>query len=177
MNLLPPQEQRILRREYFLRLATVGFILADVAILIGAAALVPSLSLSLVKKKALENNALILKQALEAGKKNNALVLLTEAKQRLDALFDNRDNLTLEGGLSKVTAARSPGMQLTEFVFDRSAKVPVVRIRGIAPRRADLAAFAKKLGEEKEFTSVSFPVSDFTANENLEFSLTITGSF
>jgi len=177
MNLLPQSDQRILRREYFLRLAASGFLLTGAALLIGAAALVPSLAFSVVKKQALENNASILKKTLEARGKNDELALLVGAKQQLDMLAGNRDLLALEEALAKATAARPPGMQLTEFALDRSVETPVLRVRGIAPRRADLAAFAKKLDEEEAFTGVSFPVSDLTANENLEFSLSITGVF
>ena len=171
MNLLPEQKKRSLRREYRIRLAGLGLALAAGAFFIGAVSLLPALFLTAVKKEAFERGVSALEKELTAEKRTT-LADLGEAAKKLEVLSRGGEDVALEEFFERVSAARPPGMRLTELALAREADASVLRVRGMAPRRADLAAFVKTL-RDGGFSNVSFPVSDLAANENLTFSLVI----
>ncbi|HEY4517463.1 MAG TPA: PilN domain-containing protein [Candidatus Paceibacterota bacterium] len=178
INLLPEQEKKALRWHYRLRLITVEAMLTTLLIGIGGASLLPALFLSITRREALQNNSALLIQKSAGAKDENFAVLLAETKTKLAVLAAKTENLSLEGVIERVTLAKPKGVQLTGFSVNRSANgFHTLSVEGFAPKRNDLAAFVKTLGAEKDFTSVSFPVSDLAVNEKLTFSLTIMGSF
>ena len=178
INLLPEPERKKLRREYFFRLATVCFTLAAFVLAIGAVSLLPTLFYSDIKVKALKENTSSLTEAAKREQGGDSGQLLLATTEKLNVLAADRKNAALEEVFARITAAKPSDTRLTGFAVERQeGDKNLLLVRGVAVRRGDLAAFAKALGQEKDFTTVSFPISDLTQNENLDFSLTITASF
>ncbi len=178
MNLLPENEKKGLRQEYFLRLAIVGLFLGSTVVLAGAASLLPAFFFLQVKENSLETAAASLQEIAARNEASGLTVQLKDLNFSLATLSEKRALPHFEDVLAAVTEARPVGIRVfalrIEEIKDHKHRI---FIDGVAPQRPSLVTFVKKLEETKLFTNVVFPVSNLTQSKNIIFSLSADSSF
>jgi len=178
INLLPEREKSELRRHYFFRLGMVALTLLSFAVAVGAVALLPSFFILRSEERNLTVAATALEESISRGEKGNVSALLIDTNAKLRTLAASSTPLQLEEVFATITRVKPVGIQLLGFAVDRPQKgIRHIELQGIAGNRESLAAFVKALEGEKQFKELSFPVSDLVGNQNLEFSLTLSGAF
>ncbi|MDB5189144.1 MAG: hypothetical protein JWL82_101 [Parcubacteria group bacterium] len=177
-NLLPTERIRAIRREYFLRLATV-FIYALSAITIGSGALLIPSYLYVHGEVAAQQariNELDTRLAASKGQETNA---------RVTALTENATYLARLGSTSSATAVLRAtlavprtGITLTGFTYTPATHGPdgKMTLRGVASTRETLRAYDQALGQLPFVTNNDLPISSYAKESSIPFTITLTGT-
>lgn len=177
-NLLPPERLRALRRDYFMRLATVG-IAALSAVVIGSGALLVPSYLFLnreVRSRETQLHALDEQLVSAQGKQTN---------MRLSALSDSASYLARLATTSSATAVlrgvlsvpRS-GITLNGFTYTPPAKATPgkLSLKGVASTRETLRAYDEALAALPFVTNADLPISAYAQDSDIQFTIALTGS-
>jgi len=177
-NLLPSEKRRAFTREYFMRLAVVLLSLLGAATLMGAAMLVPpylAFSQELrVKEADLARLAALLDNAQEkeVGERLASLAADAEHLSRLEALP------SVTGGLRAVLAVPDEGVSIAHIAFTPSASgAHTMTLSGTAATRGALQRYEQALAALPFVESTNLPISTYAKEVDLEFIITLTGSF
>ncbi|MES3004969.1 MAG: hypothetical protein V4690_02555 [Patescibacteria group bacterium] len=77
--------------------------------------------------------------------------------------------------LDSIIEQKSPSILINEFTFNKSTNNQVtITLTGSAGERESLLTFIKKLESSKLFDKVDSPISNFTKDRNISFSLFLT---
>lgn len=176
-NLLREQDKKIIRREYVLRVVSVSLILFFFTVLVGAVFLLPSYFLSHSSEKTIREHAETVKRLIELRGKDISAVLLSETKEELQLLSAGHDRVSLESILRAIIENKPRGIKLYGLFVERDSggKSDIVVI-GIASGREELLSFKKRLDREVLFESVMLPISNLASDQDIEFSINITGA-
>lgn len=173
-NLLPQEHQKDLRKEYSRR----RFILAFGALFfIGTSALLtlfPSYLLSLQQEKEIS-----LEDYVDAEIWKEDMDLLNENIKRIKSdvriVLSGKEDVFAGDVFDTVLSQVSSGILIHNLQYEKNGKQGIkVVVAGVAETRDGLLVFAKSLEDTPLFTRVEVPVSTFTKEKNIEFSLTLT---
>jgi len=179
-NLLLEKDKKKIRQEYAIRLAAVALLFAFVAVLLGSIFLLPSFFLSNAKKQAMEERRDIIEQSIAVREQEASLTTLTDANEKLLLLSPPSDTVSLLELLTVVVEAQPSGISIREFFYTARNSDDgnnELRLSGVAERRENLLAFQNALRKKPIFSSVTLPVSNLAADQNISFSLNLIGSF
>ncbi|MFM2357626.1 MAG: hypothetical protein RJA61_363 [Candidatus Parcubacteria bacterium] len=173
-NLLPQEHQKELRKEYTRRrfvLFLGAFFFVGVSALV---TLFPSYLLSTQEEKevSLEKyvDAEMLKEDMDSL---NERIKNIKTNTRIITL--NTEDVLAGEVFDLILGQVSSGVSVRNLLFKKGETEGVqVIIAGIAGTRDGLLAFAKALENIPLFARVDVPVSTFTKERNIEFSLTLT---
>ena len=176
VNLLPSGRIVFIKREYRLRLGVVAGILS---ILILVTANVLLISTYFVTSSDGDDVRERL-AALEAGGAGSVGVnkeLLDRLQRELAVLNSVRVQPTLSTILDDILKRKSAGISIDELRFIRAedAALPsTIFLGGIARRREDLLSAKRDIEASELVSTVTTPVSAFTREENISFSMEVT---
>ncbi len=175
INVLPLGEKKILRKRYWVRLATVFLNLFSITGLLSIVLLSPSYFLSMEKENLAESRlesfntmnpeitTLNISNTIEDI--NNNLTVLSKKEinpQTIEKVF----GWLLENKPSKVT--------FSQILFNkRTNNELVLDVHGTAGSRAVLRDFKSLLDENENYKEVNLPISDFLEKEDLNFTISI----
>lgn len=178
-NLLPSERLGSLKREYFIRLATVAVSSIAAVVLASSALLLPSY--------------LFLHQEIQSRQARIAdldaqLIAVggDSASKRLAVLYENATyltrlatNTTATGALGAVLAVPHTSIALTGFSFAPPLTPGKGRmtLSGIASTREVLRAYVLALGALPFVTGVDLPISVYAKESSIPFVITLTGPF
>lgn len=182
MNLLPPEEKKIVRDKYHKRLAVVGLIFLMILLSIVLISISISYIVSAYEIK-------VLKRELEAISKTNDargvvsnIKIIKDTNNKLD-LLSKVSAGSLVYDLSDVFASviDSANLKLTSLSYDqieiKKGQTKEVGHRivvgGVADSRDKLRDFVKILQSDKRFSSVDLPVSSLIENKDIVFFITL----
>jgi hypothetical protein len=178
-NLLPRSYVRKLRQSYFLRLLTVGVIMAVLLLIVHALLLVPSY-LYASTRLASEN------RQLETIANSTQTAQEKEAKSRIAALSTDATYLsrlstlpTGSGAVRALLAVASPGVRITGFSYTAPAKAGAdasMLVSGVASTRDALRSYTAALGDLPYVKNVDLPISAYAKDSDIDFTLTVTGT-
>ncbi len=176
INLLPASYKQSLKRMYYLRLVTTGFVLVLFIVLIAGALLAPSYILSALRETSLNEKLAMLQQgeSFDASKAMNATIADINKKV---ALFraDNSDTVISQDVISAVLSKIPSGISVTSVTFgSNDTGGATVTIHGVSTDRKSLETFSINLRGYSHFSKVDFPISDFVKNKDIEFNITCT---
>lgn len=175
INLLPEQQRREVRREYFSRLAIVSLIFASLCFLAGTAALLPSFILSRAREAALSDQAAVLTHSVELASATGSDKKLQNAKDHLALLSARLGESSPRELLSLLIEQKKNGITLSRFAFARNPSgAMVVTVAGKASDRETLVAFSETLKKVPAFTSSNLPISNFAQSQSIPFTITVT---
>lgn len=175
-NLLPKSSMRTLRREYFLRLATVGSVLLLALLVAHAALLFPTYLYG-------QANAAAKQAELEALKASRATAEEREIADRLSRL---RTDITHLGRLSTLTTGSAlvrevlnvprPGIRLTGITVARAQQEgpDTMTVSGTALTRDSLRAYVTALEAAPSVASAELPISAYAKERDIPFIVKIT---
>ncbi len=177
-NLLPPERTNGLKREYFVRLATVA-VFALAAVTLGSGALLIPSYLYTGQQIQLRNSSisdLDSKLAASQGKEASArLTTLTASALYLSRLGSTT---TATGALRGVLSAPRTGISLSVFTFTppTNGNVGRMTVGGIAASRESLRAYTSALTTLPFVSSVDLPISAYAQESQIPFVITLTGT-
>lgn len=178
-NLLPPHRRRFLAREYLFRLGVVVIWLLVVLVLIHGLLLIPSYLYAHQQMSAREAQLVTL-QTTQGGTTEQ------ELKTRVDALQTRATQLialgtqpSASGAVRAVLLAPRAGIRVHGFTYAPSATATAHRmtLTGTAATRESLRQYLQTLDALPYITSAELPISAYAEVKDIEFTITLTGSF
>lgn len=174
-NLLPLQEKKLIRREYFTRLAIIFGVFTFVSLLMALALLVPSYFLSRVFRNEAKQSLNSLARS-NAAKDTEALskeIAFIAAAER--ALSNTHPVVAVSDLFSAITLARNgTGVRIFSLRFNRDNTGSGISVTGEAGSREDLLLLRKKLEDSDFFANVELPISNFAKGKKIDFSVILT---
>jgi hypothetical protein len=175
INLLPDAEKKFIYHEYKLRVVVVALISTLVLCAIALILIFPSYILTIYQGKITKDQIsdvytkdsteqVHLEKALKEIKKQMAVLSPVETKQSVSDVF------------TFLVKDRSAGIKIVDMTYSSADKVSYkLTLRGVAPNRQSLLVFSQALKAEKGVTSLDLPVSTFTKDTDINFTLSIQG--
>ena len=174
MNLLPDTEKKDLKKGLKLRLLVVTLSLLSASFFVGSLMLIPAYVLSMGHFSALEKDNL----AAKGSPAEDILNLPKEMSAKLQFLDSSNNQISVIAILSNIESGLRQGVVLNSISFDRNEKYKNktgihILASGLARDRESLVSFSNNLKESKMFQMVDIPVSSFTKDRDLPFSINI----
>lgn len=176
INVLPLQEKKALKREYWMRFSTMILNLFTVTIVIAVLLVLPLYSFS-------KSKADLADSRLETFNINNPEIAtdsidlkirdINSSLAMLDAKKTNK--VVSEEITANIIDILPKGITLSNIAYNElENNIKNIEIRGRASDRTTLRNFKSELDSIQKFTSVTLPISDFLQANNIEFSISIT---
>jgi hypothetical protein len=178
INLIPKEEQKIIAREFYLRLVVVFFALLSVVLFIALIALAPSYLLTLNKERIAVGRLEIQKSETMPQLDKDTVSLIKEIDSKMKLVENSEKNrfLVSESVINQIVADKMLDIKITRISFEEDAVLGErkVSVYGVAPSRERLLLFRRALEENSSFSTVNLPVSNFIKGSNIEFYLSLT---
>ncbi len=165
-RILPPEINKKLKKEYFLRFTSVFFLLIGIIIFINISLVSSSyLLLYLYEKAYVENikttnNEESIKKREELNKKIDSLYYLSKAYSEKTEL----DQLKIS---SKIFELANKGIQIESIEIIDST----ITLRGRADTRDNMLLFQNKMKEEKIFENFDVPIEVLAKQKDISFNI------
>ena len=174
-TLLPSDRERTIRREYFIRLATIAILGAAALTLAAAALLAPSYAFLLTQEKNKTDRLALLESTLVSADE-------AALSARLAALSADANQLTKlgehESVMSRIQAVLSvdhSGVAVTNIAYSpTSGKAGTIAISGTATTRNALRAYQLALAGAAFSAGADLPVSAYAKDADIPFTITVT---
>lgn len=176
-ELLPENQKKTLKKDYFFRLATV--ILASVLALsiFSFVFLLPSYFLSVVKEKAVSNEFDLAVKNKNIQKEQDLQLSIKKSKEMLGILKIGEDKISIKDLIFKIVEKKNSGIMIGGFSINLSKNNKYeILITGTAQKRDNLKTFAENLKASKEFDGVDLPISNFAKIADIDFSIMLKSS-
>ncbi len=175
INLIPNEEKKKIRKDFYVRVVIVSFFVLGIGILISNFMLIPALFYSSLEKKLVGDhfNQNQNKLNLETSEDNKALIENLENKISIIKNAQKNNFLVSERVINILLAKKTEGIKINEINFTSNEKGRSINIRGQALSREKLLLFKKNLEKDINFTKVDLPVSNFIKSTDIEFSLVL----
>ena len=174
VNLLPQKSIGRLRRNYYVRFATVLIILLVAAFAIGSVLLVPSYVVSERAADASERYLLAVEETIGVRERAGVTEDVRALTERLRILEDYTDEPSAKPFFEDALADLSSDIVITGIGFAKGSDALGVSIIGRADTRTALLAFVEKLQESGAFEGVTIPVTQLAQDSDIPFSITAT---
>ncbi len=174
-HLLTSADKAAARKEYRLRLLSVGLFLALGAFLIFSVSLLPSLFFNREKQAVLAGEFAAASSKASAAEEDSLAAQVAQAKREVALLAPDQSPTpfdALHGALRGLPA----GISVTGFFFS-PGDAGHIRLTGTAASREKLVAYQKQLVATGLFTGVDIPLSDFAGASDIDFSVNLSGAF
>ncbi|MBP9802777.1 MAG: hypothetical protein KBD14_00495 [Candidatus Pacebacteria bacterium] len=179
INLIPNEEKKKIRKDFYMRVVIVSFFVLGIAILISNIMLTPALFYASLEKKliseqfAKDENKL----AFDLNQENKNAVESLESKITL--IKQARDNKFLVSAkvVDNLLNKKINGILINEINYTKDPnKGNLINIRGKASSRERLLTFKNSLASDPNFKNVDLPISNFIKSTDIEFSLVLIAS-
>ena len=178
-SLLPETEKNIILREYSMRRWIVFLLFLFVSGLIATISIFPSRMLSTSKIAAVKKQITIIKNSAILKEAENLNARLSQTNLKLKALSVSTETTAISTLLDNVIKKKGANNTLVGFSYKKGTdKAPgLLILSGIARDRESLLSFVKELKTDQLFTKVDLPVSNFTKEKDVPFSIELSGKF
>ncbi len=173
-TLLPLNERKTLRKDYFVRLLTVLCFLISVSALLGAATLFPAYLSARNLENAEQGTVKQIKASKEAQNRNDIESRLRSDQLTMTRLLGSLNSYRSSDAIQAIAGARGT-ITLTSFSYNQlGTSTAVVVIQGKAPLRDDLLGFKTRLLTTFPQSTVDLPISELAESRDIQFSMKIT---
>ncbi len=172
-NLLPPQAKKRLLYEYYLRTTSVFLILSAIAIAVLVVLFSPSFLFLILQETSIETE--VGTASTEIEEVNQATAAIREANF-LAQLYTTQSEHDLNSTyIDKIKELASNDIRLTAISLTRGEAIEVdnINFTAVANTRQQLIVFLDKLSDSDVFGEFSFPISDLSQSNNIEFTLSV----
>lgn len=172
VNLIPPDAQKQVNREYWIRVCSVWLFLLGSAGVMVVLLYIPSYLLLQTQLKVkqsahaeVNNQAEQFKQAEEAFTHSNEVAQL---------LLSSKEEVAFSFVMDEIQKIAPEGIVVTNFSFTRKdTKLEIVTISGQADARASLSRFREALELHPLFKVASLPLSNLAKDRDIAFTISI----
>lgn len=181
-NLLPPERQRRLAREYYLHLATVSVWSLVVIVAFGIAFLAPSFLYVEDEMRARQARIDSMNQNLAGTSGQSANTELASLSASAQYLTRLASTTTASAALRGVLGVPRNGIVLTGITYSLPvattghAPSGSMTLTGTAATRESLRAYVAALSALPYVSNANLPISAYAKDANIPFSITLTGS-
>jgi hypothetical protein len=175
LHLLPTEYLRDIRRDYVLRFGTIACYLGTFVFVVGICSLLPTY---LWTESSMAENELPIsvETASVALSQEELAAYNTDLRGKL-VFLEQEKGTVITAPLSAVLEARTASVNLNSFIIENmnSPEETGVKIQlsGTAATRAGLSSFIERLKASNIFTGVDAPLSLFTKDKDIPFTITL----
>lgn len=176
MNLLPEEEKELIKKGFKLRFLVVTCVFLSLSFLLGTLLFLPTYVLTKDRLKIIALTNSIVKYDDEELVKE-MLKIPKEVEFKLKILESSLKSKTVSEIMYAITSGIPGNIKIENISLNRKGEAPkeqiTITISGIATDRQSLVKFEDVLKESGYFKSVEIPVSSFTKEKDLPFSINI----
>ena len=175
INLIPNKEKKLKKRDFYIRLLIVFFVVMSIAFILVSILIMPYYLFSLQKKNLADEKLQALKDIPlpQFDKNTQNLVKDIDSKLNLIEKVEKDRFLVSERIIDEIILNKMPDIKITQISYDDGAKGKSVNIKGKAPSRDRLFLFRLALENNANFEKVDLPISNFIKGTNLEFDINL----
>jgi hypothetical protein len=179
INLLPPEEKKIIGKEYKHRVFVTYLIFLTAGLIVSLILLLPSYFVMNVVVNELEDEAAFLENSNESTEMEKINAELRLTKERLRAVTINSKRVEFYEIIEKISIHKPRAVTLNNFSYTKGidGKESKLLLGGNASTRDSLLLFTKDIENDELFDEVVLPVSSLAKEKDIDFSLEIKGNF
>ena len=179
INILPYEEKKILRKEYWMRLFTMVLNLIALAGVVATLLLFPSYFLSKSKENLVESSLEAFNNQNPDLTNNNISEITGDINSKLETLDKAEASYQVNDKvLNNILSSRTSGITFSQILFNKktteAGSASILEVYGTATSRDALRNFKTALDSNPSFSKVDLPISDFLEKSNLDFTISIT---
>jgi hypothetical protein len=175
IDLLPSDRQRILRRHYLFRLATVVTIIVLILVVSAAALLVPTYMYLLSAGQAREARLATVESTLSSGDGSKLAHRLAALETDAATIATLSATPSASEVIRKTLTVARSGVALTglSYVPEDGSKPGALTVSGVAATRNSLRAYQLALLGAPGFSSADLPVSSYAKDHDIPFAISV----
>ena len=175
-NLLSPERQRALARNYFLRLGVVFVVFLTLLTLVSAVLLVPTYVYLAESVSAKETRLATIESAFSSASEKDLSTRLAALSSDVAILTALSDAPSVSKIISSVLAISRPGITLSSFTYAPAGgkTTGTLIISGTAMTRDALRNYQLALQGAPFAVSATLPVSAYAEDTDIAFTITVT---
>lgn len=176
INLIPIEEKKNMRKNFYFRFFVVIFIMLGFCILVLSASILPAYFNSYIKRD-------VAIQKLESQKKENMPSLnkeitltIKDLNEKLSLIenFEKNKFLVSNNIIKNILKEKMSDIKITKISYENKSKEDsLIGVYGIAKNRERLLAFRTNLEKNGDFKNIELPISNFIKGSDIEFYLTL----
>lgn len=175
INVLPYENKKELKREYWMRYGTVVLNFILMISLISTLLLFPAYFLSSQKERLVEQKLEAFDRENPTLIKNDINKIVTDINTKLEILSKAEGPWKLsERVINNILENRIQGITYSQILYSKKGTESLLEIRGVASSRDTLRNFKTILDNNPNFSRVDLPISNFLEKSNLNFTILIT---
>ncbi len=170
MNLLPPENKVIAKKEYLRRLfVTAGVFLFSTSLI--AALFLASFFFALnLQKKSIHDSFFAMQEYLSAQNESELTFLVSRINAQVAELNSNQKRVKKASEIiERIIEIKGNDISIESFAFNLSR----LDIKGNSASRSGLINFVENLKKQDAFSAVESPLSNFLKEKNIDFSINI----
>ena len=173
LNLLPQDYKRKVKYEYIMRFVAVSAALGSLVLVTLAVAVFPTYISLRVEQAIAKNDLQTAKESSTAKDKNILLKTLKDLEGKMRAVsIVSGENAT--DFIDKAVQLKNTGIKINSISYIKKDEKKDVVIEGVARTRNDLIDFSKKAKNSLWTVSSDIPISSFSKDHDIAFSITLT---
>lgn len=175
-NLLPIERQRLIVREYYVRLGVVIVVLMTSIILAAGVLLIPTYVFLVGSSNAKELRLSNLKSTLASGDESTLSSRLTALSSDIATLTTLSNSPAASAIMRMVLNVSRPGIKISGLVYAAAVEdIPgTIAISGTAATRDALRNYQLALQNTPTIASADLPISAFAKDASIPFTITVT---
>ena len=175
INLIPKEEEKIMKKDFFLRLSSMILISFSIYFLIASFSVLPSYFISSAKVSVIEETLNTETDSTSSTSYEEYTNLAGEINKKLD-FIEREKFLPSVRVIDTILLEKRSDIKITQILYENEANGKKVSITGLAPSREILLLFRLALENNPAFKSVNLPVSNFVKGSNIQFNLNLIPS-
>ncbi|MFA5095484.1 MAG: hypothetical protein WC447_02400 [Candidatus Paceibacterota bacterium] len=179
INLIPNEDKKKMSRDFYLRLASIIFIMLGISFLIASVAILPSYFLSSVEENTVNARLELQTSNPVTPLDQSTLAVVNDLKNKLDLIENTQKNKLIfsQKVINEIILKKMPNIKITRIAYQNNSQTgKKIDIGGIAPNREILLLFRQTLEDDIAFSKVDLPISNFIQGSNIKFSLSLIPS-
>ncbi|HNW71434.1 MAG TPA: hypothetical protein PKZ36_00980 [Candidatus Paceibacterota bacterium] len=176
INLIPIEEKKKIKIDFYFRLLSVFFVVLSFSILISSVSIMPAYISSLEKKNSVNKKLEAQKSEVMPEIDKQAQVAIKDLNTRLSVIEKAISNKYVfsQNIINEVLLKQETGIKITRIFYENDKfKGRVVTVSGIASSRQQLLLFRKAFENSGAFKSIDLPISNFVKGSDIQFTLNL----
>ena len=176
INLLPPERQRSLSRDYVLRVGVIAAVLVTTLFFVAGLLLIPTYVLLSQSASTKKSHLANIESALSSANEKALSAQLTRLSRDATMLLALGKNQSPTTVVRKTLVVSHPGVSLSDFSYSPATeKIPgTLAIVGTAVSRDALRKYQLALQKVDFVAAADLPVSAYAKDTDISFTITVT---
>ncbi len=179
INLIPNEEKKKMIRDFYLRLMAVFFMMLGFSTLVATASLLPAYFAAKAKKNLAVAELVRLEKEPIPELDQEAMASVDELKKKL-VLIETAEKEKFELSariIDEILTEKMSDIKINSIHYEIDpSNGRKITVAGVAPSRERLLIFRQALEQNKAFTRVDLPISNFIKGADITFFLTLYSS-